>query len=133
MPTLTYTIKESVTINGKVVGNEIVKAVSNVNRYQQFTMTIPTSGPIGVVEFGATAEYGVVEDASLKYVRITNLDSTNFVTLSFGNGTSVSGFTLQAGGSFILTSDTLDAIQLNYIKGTADTADCEIEVFIGIA
>ena len=133
MATLTYTVKETVTINGKVVGNEIVKAVSNVNRYQQFTMTIPTSGPIGVVEFGATAEYGVVEDASLKYVRITNLDSTNFVTLAFGNGTSVSGFTLQAGGSFILTSDTLDAIQLNYIKGEADTADCEIEVFIGIA
>ena len=67
MANLTYTVKETVTINGKVVGNEIVKAVSNVNRYQQFTMTIPTSGPIGVVEFGATAEYGVVEDASLKY------------------------------------------------------------------
>jgi hypothetical protein len=133
MANLTYTVKETVTINGKVVGNEIVKTVSGVNRYQQYTMTIPTSPTSSVVEFGAAAEYGTVKDGDLEYIRITNLDGTNFITLSFGNGTDTASIRLEAGGSFILTSDTLNGVQLNYIKGQADTADCEIEVFIGIA
>lgn len=133
MATLTYTVKETVTINGKVVGNEIVKAVSGVNKYQQFTMTVPTSTTASVVEFGAAAEYGTIEDATLKYIRITNLDSTNFISLSFGNGATTAGLVVQAGGSFILTSDTLNSVQLDFIKAQADTADCEIEVFIGIA
>ena len=133
MANLTYTVKETVTINGKVVGNEIVKTVSGVNRYQQYTMTVPTATTASVVEFGASAEYGTVKDGDLEYIRITNLDGTNFISLSFGNGTTTVSFSLEAGGSFILTSDTLNSIQLDYIKGQADTADCEIEVFIGIA
>ena len=133
MATLTYTVKETVTINGKVVGNEIVKAVTGVNKYQQFTMTVPTSTTIGIVLFATLAQYGSVKDGDLEYVRITNLDGTNFIDLSFDNGTDGATIRLEAGGSLILTSDTLNGVQLDYIKGQADTADCEIEVFIGIA
>ena len=133
MANLTYTVKETVTINGKVVGNEIAKTVSGVNRYQQFTMSIPTSGMIPVSIFNATAEYGVIEDGTLRYIRITNLDSSNFISLRFSYSAVNADFRLDAGGSFILTVDTLNANQLDSIKAQADTADCEIEVFIGIA
>ena len=133
MATLTYTVKETVTINGKVVGNEIVKAVTGVDKYQQFTMTVPTSTMTPVAVFGSIPEYGTIEDASLKYIRITNLDSTNFINLQFSYGATTAVLVVQAGGSFILTVDSLNANQLDTIKAQADTADCEIEVFIGIA
>lgn len=135
MANLTYTVKETVTINGKVVGNEIAKVVSGVNRYQQYTMTVSYLSTTDIAVFGATAEYGVIKNGDLKYIRITNLDGTNFITVTPSEtvGPTSASFVVQPGGSFILTADTLNNNQIVVIRSLADTADCEIEVFIGIA
>ena len=73
-----------------------------------------------------------------KYFRITNLDDTNFITLTLYNGADSFFYKLLAGDVFLLMSNDMDAIasstsfgafaDITQIKADADTAACDIEI-----
>ena len=102
MATLTTTISESVNINGKPRGNEIAKTFT-VSDVMERVITVPTS-KIRLYKGHNTTPQGDVFDFDLiKYARITNLDSSNFVTLKITNSESDEAlFKLAAGESFVL-------------------------------
>ena len=134
---LTVTITESYALNGVSYGNSMSKSFTGNGQVLQRIMNVSTSDP-AVLNFGAADAAGQVAVADYKYFRVTNLDDTNFVTLTLFNGTDSFFYKLLAGDVFLLMSNEMDAIassttfgafaDITQIKADADTAACDIEI-----
>ena len=134
---LTVTVTETYTLNGVTYGNTINKTFSSNGQVLQRVLNVSTSDP-AIINFGAADAAGQVAVADYKYFRITNLDDTNFVTLTLFNGTDSFFYKLLAGDVFLLMSNEMDAIassttfgafaDITQIKADADTAACDIEI-----
>jgi len=134
---LTVTITESYTLNGVSYGNTTNKRFSSNGQVLQRIMNVSTSDP-AIINFGAADAAGQVTVGDYKYFRITNLDDTNFITLTLFNGTDSFFYKLLAGDVFLLMSNEMDAIassttfgafaDITQIKADADTAACDIEI-----
>ena len=134
---LTVSIKETYTLNGVTYGNTINKTFSSNGQVLQRVLNVSTSDP-AIINFGAADAAGQVAVADYKYFRITNLDDTNFITLTLFNGTDSFFYKLLAGDVFLLMSNEMDAIassttfgafaDITQIKADADTAACDIEI-----
>lgn len=145
MATLTTSVNYGVTINGKLHGNTIEKSYTNVEQVYHQVVNVSTSIQ-ELVGFASTEKAGDIADDKLKFMAITNLDATNFVTLSFTTDNASAsvadsaGFKLLPGTTFIITDDdiavgtapaSLSLTQLDGVYGLADTAACQLEIFIG--
>jgi len=134
---LTVTITESYTLNGVSYGNTTNKRFSSNGQVLQRIMNVSTSDP-AIINFGAADAAGQVTVGDYKYFRITNLDDTNFITLTLYNGADSFFYKLLAGDVFLLMSNEMDAIassttfgafaDITQIKADADTAACDIEI-----
>lgn len=136
--TLAVTITEAVTLNGKSYGNINNLSVANVNEVDERIMTIPTS-EVGVVTFGAAAGAGTFVRSNVKYLRITNKDDTNFISLHITSATDDVWLKVEAGKSFILGNGDLETASsfsawadITAITAIADTAAVDIEYFIAL-
>jgi hypothetical protein len=143
MATLTTTITESVTINGATRGNTISQDFTIHDVFER-VVTVPTSEVTLYSTHASVPEGSVFDDDFVKYARVTNLDSSNFITLRITNaGSDEALVKILAGDSFILTlhddstsfnegataNATLHAI--SSLKATANTGACQVEVFVG--
>lgn len=134
---LTVTVTETYTLNGVTYGNTINKTFSSNGQVLQRVLNVSTSDP-AIINFGAADAAGQVAVADYKYFRITNLDDTNFITLTLFNGTDSFFYKLLAGDVFLLMSNEMDAIassttfgafaDITQIKADANTAACDIEI-----
>ena len=141
MSTLTTKIKESVTLNNKVYGNENTKTHASITTVKQSIVDVDSSASTELFNFAAArAGLGTVQDAKAKYIRITNLDSSNFIIINLFLDLSTdeyAAFKLLPGGSMVITKDTVKTgsattslTQLDGVHAQADTADCQVEIFI---
>jgi hypothetical protein len=157
MATLTVTITESVDLNGKDRGSTNTLSVAGINDIYHRIVTCP-SGVSNLTLAAFTNEMtgrdGAIDRDLVKYIRITNLESSNSVILNIQQredehassaGDKNLGVLLSAGKSFILgeTSDCIDvAGEANDIDALTDLHDvesimvdplaaaCKVEVFI---
>ena len=141
MSTLTTKIKESITLNGKVYGNEITKTHASITTVRQSIVDVDSGSSTELFNFAAArAGLGTVQDAKAKYIRITNLDSSNFIIVNLFLDLSTDEYAAMKvfpGGSLVLTKDatktgsqTTSLTQLDGVHAQADTADCQVEIFI---
>ena len=161
MATLTTTIKEAITLNNIDYGSERSLDISSVNEITKRVVTASTTecGLIGFISaisgVGVSANKvgyvaGMFDDGDVRYIRITNLDSSNHLTLTFRDEDSTEFcMKVDAGHSFIYPGDnsggvkdtmhaagsaiTVSLNDLVDITATADTAACDVEVFVGSA
>ena len=142
MATLTVTIKEELILNGAEHGSENVISISSVTESLHRIIDVPNATETTLVEYGSATGGSTFIDNSTQYLRITNLDDTNFATLRV-LGTSEEYFVrLDAGGSFMLFNDEMDANatgsqavalgNIESIKAQADTAEVQLEVFVAV-
>ena len=84
MANLTVTITESVTLNGSVRGSTNQLTITGIEQVMERIVTIPNDQDTTVLLTKATVAMsdGAIDIHDTKYIRITNLDSTNSVTLS---------------------------------------------------
>ena len=82
--TLTVTLTEAVSLNGYDQGSKNTLTVSSVNEVNKRIVTVPTS-EIEVVAISTANAAGTFIEGDVRYIRITNLDDTNHVTLTFKN------------------------------------------------
>ena len=75
--TLTVTLSESLTLNGADHGSTKKIQIGGVNEVSKRIMTVATGGT-QVYAGASAAAYGTFVTADVKYVRITNLDDTNY-------------------------------------------------------
>ena len=148
--TLKVTVKEEITLNGNRQDSENVKRISDINEISKRIVTITTTEAVIATFSAAVASAGHYVAANVRYVRFTNLDDDNFITLTFRNQDNDEvAIKLDAGQSFMFNGDndngmtsvfnaTQDADaasdtafgSLTNIQADANSDSCDLEMFI---
>jgi hypothetical protein len=84
MATLSVTITESVTLNGKDRGSENILEITSVNEVFHRIVSCPAGVDTTVATFRSATNVadGALDVEDVKYIRVTNLDSSNSINLS---------------------------------------------------
>lgn len=145
--TLRVTITEEVRLNGQDIKSTNVLIVKSVVEASKRLVTVPTSEVV-ILAFAATnPAAGSFVEANVRYIRITNKDSINHVTLVFRSENAAEcAHKLDAGHSFIIPGDnsggvvdihdasatalTVSFDDLVDITALADTAAVDLELFV---
>ena len=150
MANLTVTHTEDITLNGQQFGGTTIKSFSGITEISKRILTITTTECVIGTFSSAVASAGHYTAADVRYIRFTNLDGTNFVTLTFRNQDNDEfavkldfGQTLVLNGDnangmtaiFNATQDADAASSANFgsltnIQADADTGSCNLEVII---
>ena len=139
MANLTVTHTESITLNGQDFGNTNVFSISGINNIYKRIVTCPANVDTTILRTGVTVD---VTDSSMdvqnvKYIRVTNLDSSNSVNLNLqidvtesGSGASAVNETatilLAAGESFVMGTSH-DSVAVYDADGSVQTTLHDLE------
>lgn len=148
--TLTVTVAEDITLNGIQQGASNTKTFASINEISKRIVTV-TDTEATIATFHASA-IGAAQflEANVRYMRFTNLDDTNFITLTFTNENNDEvAIKLDAGQSFIWNGDNSGGVvnvfnatenadansdvalgDLTTIQADANTASCDLEMFV---
>jgi hypothetical protein len=145
---LTVTITEAISLNGQDKGSSNVLTIASITEVSQRIVNVPTSEVILLAFAASVPGPGAFNEADVRYIRITNKDDTNYVTLTFKNENDDEfAVKLDYGQSFIYNGDlsggvvdTMDGIDgtglslslgdLVNITALANTAACDLELFV---
>ena len=133
--TLTVKITESFSIGGVDRGGEHTVSVSSIDEISRRVVNVGTS-EVAIISMGAANSAGTFITNNIKYIRITNLDAANFVTLRIDTGSGDGFLKLPAGHSFMLGSarntfhTSASLVDVTAIQADADTAAVDLEVVV---
>lgn len=156
MATLKVTIKEELVLNGKDVGNNNYIAITGVNNAEHRVVTLPNNSEQSILLFDPTSvSAGTIVDNTLRYLRFTNLDSSNNIQIRISEGSGANqqqyAIVVEPGESYILGNDdmygesttttdnptALVGAAVNAALANIDTiyamavgANCELEMFL---
>ena len=148
--TMKVTVTENITLNGRQQGSTNTTSIASINEISKRILTITTTESVIATFSAAVASAGHFVAASVRYMRFTNKDDTNFITLTFRNQDNDEvAIKLDAGQSLIFNGDndngmsavfnaTQDADaasdtafgSLTNIQADANTGSCDLEMFI---
>ena len=151
--TLTVTLTEAITLNGYDQGAKNTVTIDNVTEVQKRILEITTNEATIATMSGAVASSGHFNDSYVRYMRFTNLDDTNFLTLTFRNQDNDEvAIKLDASQSFVWNGDNSNGMtavfnatedadaasdtafgSLTNIQADANTGSCDLEMFIASA
>ena len=138
--TLTVTVSEDVKLNGQQVGSKITQTIAGINEASRRVFTVPTF-ETEILSLSSSAGAGTYVTDNLQYIRISNLDDTNFVRLTFISGSSNKyDVKLPAERTAIFTSPSVSGsntgssfdafVDFDSMKAVADTASVDVELFV---
>ena len=147
---LKVTLTEEIVLNNSNYKSTNVLSIPYISEISKRIITVTTAESVIATFSTAVAAAGHYIAADVRYIRFTNLDDTNFITLTFRNqDNDEAAIKLDAGQSFIWNGDNnngmtavLNATEdadaasstnfgsLTNIQADADTASCDLEVFI---
>ena len=106
MADLTVTLTESVTLQGESRGSTNTLTIGSVESTLERIVTCPASQTTTVATFNSNVygAAGAIDIEDTKYIRITNLDSTNALELAVVGAATLYQVALKAGESHILGS-----------------------------
>tara|TARA_R100000329_G_scaffold30586_1_gene28260 strand:+ start:9311 stop:9760 length:450 start_codon:yes stop_codon:yes gene_type:complete len=148
MATLTTTLSESLTLNGSTRGStNIVNTTDIVDVFERI-LTCSHSQTTTIAVFGSTphASAGALDVENCKYLRITNLSTTEDIKLAFVTTNTNYQVTLRSGTSHVLFQaengaigetdttpafGTLEDITSVQVRPSG-SADVQVEIFAGL-
>lgn len=139
--TATVTISEQLVLGGTDRGGSHTRTIENIAEADRRVMTVDSSNEIDLIELNSDNGQGKFVRSSIKYIRITNLDNTNFIRVRFKkSGAETADVKVDAGATFMLSSGSMDAdtsagafsafVDIDNISAQADTADVDIEYVV---
>jgi len=140
--TLTITHTESITLGGSDRGATHTQTVASVAEYTNRIVNIGTA-ETDIVGFGAANGQGPYVRTDVKYMRFSNLDDTNYITIGVSKtGADTAYFKLEAGQSFIVNNDEIEIdasggassafVEADNISAKANGAAVDIEFAIAL-
>ena len=107
MATLTVTLTEDLTLNGYQQGSSNSFAIASITQITKKIVTCTNDQNITLIAFDSDLHdaNSVLDMESTKYIRITNLDSSNTVNLSLQIDTGADGADHQTTLQIAATSD----------------------------
>ena len=139
--TLKVQIQEDITLNGVKRGDKIIHTFNSIAQVDERVLTVPTY-EVDVLILSGAAAAGTYETDTFKYARLTNLDDTNFLTVSVLSGSSGSKLVqkLLPKTSMVLTSPSVSGSSegntfgafsnFTNVKATADSASIDMSLFV---
>ena len=140
--TLTVTITESITLNGSDQGATNSFTVASIAEINKRIVNCPASEKT-VLSFGTAIAAGTFIEGDVRYIRLTNKDDTNYVTLNIeGDASTDYSVRLDPGASYLIVSTSTTGVvdyadisgatleDLTGIKATANSAACDLEVLV---
>ena len=144
--TMTVTVQESIFLNGYEQGSKNVIEIGSINEVFKRILTVTTT-EAEILAFGTAIAAGTFDESKVMYIRMTNLDDTNHITLTFKDEDNTEfAVKLDKGQSFIYNGDlsggvvdtmhaggsalTVSLNDLVNITADADTASCDMELFV---
>jgi hypothetical protein len=144
--TLTVTLTEAISLNGYDQGSKNTLTIDSVTEVSKRIVNVPAS-EVEVVAMSTAVASGTFVESAVKYIRLTNLDDTNHITLTFKDEDATEfAVLLDKGQSFIYNADiaggvvntmhaggsalTVSLNDLVNITALADTAACDMEIFV---
>ena len=148
--TLNVTLTERIVLNGRDQGSTNTLSISGINEISKRIITITTTESTIATFSAAVASAGHYVAADVRYIRFTNKDDTNFITLTFRNqDNDEAAIKLDAGQSFIWNGDNANGMtavlnatedadaasstnfgSLTNIQADADSDSCDLEMLI---
>lgn len=141
--TLITTVQEALTLNGQTFNSRRLKQTTSINEMSTRTVTVTTTSAT-FLKLSTAPGAGQYIATDLRYLRLTNLDPTNFVIvgLSDTSGDTIY-FKLEAGQSLIFHNDDIEAntsgaafsafSQWDTLTMDADTASVDVEMVVASA
>jgi hypothetical protein len=147
--TMTVTLSESISVNNRDYGSTQSFTVASVANIDRRIVSVSTT-EVTLMTFDTVMSAGQSIPGKVKYIRFTNLDDTNFITLTFKNeNNDECAIKLDAGNSFIWAGDNsagmvdvMNATEsadansdvalgdMKDIQADANTAACDLEIFV---
>jgi len=144
--TMTVTLTESIELNGTNQGATNTLEIASIAEVSKRIVNIPTS-EVEVVAMSTAVASGTFIESTVMYIRLTNKDDTNHITLTFKDEDATEvALLLDKGQSFIYNGDlaagvvntmhaggsalTVSLNDLVNITALADTAACDLEIFV---
>jgi len=148
--TMTVRIVESIKLNGTEQGAINTKTISSIAEISKRIITVTVTESTIATFSSAVASAGHYVAADVRYMRFTNKDDTNFITLTFRNQDNDEvAIKLDAGQSFIWNADNSGGVvdvfnatqdadaasdtalgDLTNIQADANTGSCDLEMLI---
>ena len=110
MPTLTVTLKEELNLNGLERGNETVLTVDSIEQVINRVVRVTATEEDLLNIQAARPDAGSLQVDKLKYLRITNIETSGTVDLRFTATSAVEEYLVQlgAGESYVLFNNEMD-------------------------
>ena len=140
--TLTITHTESITLNGSDRGSTHTQTVASVAEYTNRIVNIGTA-ETDIVGFSSANGQGKYVRTDVAYMRFSNLDDTNYITIGVSKSSADTvSFKLNAGQTFIVNNDELEVdasggassafVEADNISAKANGAAVDIEFAIAL-
>jgi len=146
--TATITISAAISLAGQDKGFSHSYTIASITEVTNEIKAIPSGQEVAVMTFVATNPGTISvpgrDEATVRFILLTNLDDTNFIQIILTNEDSDEiGVKLEAGRSFLVpvsnegVVDVMDAAagavtpsfgDLTTITAKADTAECDLQV-----
>ena len=146
--TLTVQVTETCSINSRDYGGYSTEEITGIKNVTKRIETI-TATEATIIAFDTAIGAGTYIPANVAYMRFTNLDDTNFVTLTFKNAADDEvAIKVDAGKSFMMVGDNSGGIaamfnavagdaasdtalgNLKDVQADANTGNVDIEIYI---
>ena len=128
--TLKVKLQEEIVLNNQVIESSNTRTIASIGEISKRILTITTNESTVATFSGAVASAGHYNDSAVRYIRFTNLDSTNHITLTFRNQDNDEvAIKLDAQNSFMLYADN-DAGMVGVLNATQD-ADAASDTNLG--
>ena len=136
-------VQETVTLNGTEKGGKQTHTINSIKHVDERILSVPTY-ETAVLHLSGASGAGTYQTSKVKYIRMTNLDDSNFVRLSFisGSGGSSNRFDvkLDPKRSMIFTNASISGTaagasfgsfsSFTKVSATADTAAVDVALFV---
>ena len=142
---LTVTINETIDLGSNSFNGRTQFNVSGINEVSQRVITVPTH-QVTILQLSSSAGAGTYSSGSLKYARVSNLDNSNYVRLTFTSGSNKFGggnqydVKLDPLKTFVFTNDsysgssalgTFDSFAgFKSLKAVANSSAVDLEIYV---
>ena len=137
---LSIKVKEDITLNGVKYAYESEQTISSINMISQRIVRVPTSVKT-VLSFGTAIGAGTFQNSDVKYIRVTNLDDTNYITLGLmDTSADTAYFKIGKGETMVFYNTSLEVMtngavwaswsDIDTINAQANSAAVDIEIFV---
>ena len=138
--TLKVSVKEEITLNGKKHEYRQEQSIADVNMIAQRIVRVPTSVKT-VLSFSTAIGAGTYQRSDVKYIRVSNLDNENYITLGLKDDSGDTAyFKINKGEAMIFHNTVIEAktdgavwadwSDIDTINAQANSAAVDIEIFV---